>query len=132
MRACPRHGRLRLQRQRWHGCCCLYGVGSGGGRVHVGSVTSVRGACAPAAAVVPNHGTFAARTADDGAGAGHVPAWALTTNGALKSHIELPLGVPFVWRYAERPFRTNHKPVGETPQRERLVEPEEPPPDNVT
>jgi hypothetical protein len=52
-------------------------------RVHVGSV---RGACAPAAAVcasvMPNHGTFAARTA--GAEAGHVGAGALTTNGAVK------------------------------------------------
>ena len=81
MRACRRRGRRRLQRQRWHGCCCRYSVGSGGGRVHVGSV---RGACAPAAAVVPDHGTSAARTAGDGAEAGRVGAGALTTNGVVK------------------------------------------------
>jgi hypothetical protein len=81
MRACRRRARRRLQRQQWHGCCCRYGVGSGGRRVHVGSV---RGACAPAASVVPNHWTFAARTAGDGAGVGRVGAGALTTNGAVK------------------------------------------------
>jgi hypothetical protein len=81
MRARRRHGWRRLQRQRWHGCCCRYGLGSGGGRVHVGSV---RSACAPPAAVVPNHGTLAARTAGDGTEAGHVGEGALTTNGAVK------------------------------------------------
>jgi hypothetical protein len=55
--------------------------------VHVGSV---RSACAPAAAVVPNHGTFAARTAGDGAEAGHVGAGALTTNGAVKITSAVP------------------------------------------
>jgi hypothetical protein len=81
MRACRRRGRRRLQRQRWHGCRCRYGVVSRGGKVSVGSV---RGDCAPAAAVVTNHGTFAASTAGDGAEAGQVCAGALTTNGAVK------------------------------------------------
>jgi hypothetical protein len=87
MRACRRRGLRRLQRQRWHGCCCRYGVGSGGGRVHVGSV---RGACAPAAAVVPNHGTFAACTAGDGAEPGHLGAGALATNGAVNITSAVP------------------------------------------
>jgi hypothetical protein len=44
----------------------------------------VRGACAPAAAVVPTHESIAARAAGDGAGAGHVVAGSLTANGAVK------------------------------------------------
>jgi hypothetical protein len=80
LRACRRRERRRLQRQRWHGCYCRYGGGSGGGRVHVGSV---RGACAPAAGMVPSHRSIAARAAGDGAGAGRVGAGALTTNGVV-------------------------------------------------